>query len=86
MSRLREFFKRRSENLQKQKRKEVSSLSREDKPVLTDEIFWDIINRYIKETRENPHVEKTEILSAILAEYPEEIILAFGKRFEELNK
>ncbi|GEM_PF-2653998 len=85
MSFLKDFLKRREENLRKQKQGKPQSKT-EEKPVLTDELFWDIVNTYLKQIKENPNMDKAEILSDILAQYPEEIILAFGKRFEELNK
>ncbi len=85
MSFLKDFLKRREENLRKQKQGETPS-EEEKQPVLTDELFWDIVNTYLKTVQENPAVDKAEILSEILARYPEEIIVAFGKWFEELNK
>ena len=85
MSLLKEFLKRRAENLQKKDM--PASLSPANKQaVLPDELFWDIVKRYLNEINKHPDVDKTETLSNILADYDEEIILAFGKRFEELNK
>ena len=85
MSFLKDFLKRREENLRKQKQGKPQSKA-EEKPVLTDEMFWDIVNLYLKQIKANPYVDKAEVLSEILAQYPDEIIVAFGKRFEELNK
>ncbi len=82
MSLLKEFLKRRAENLQL---KEQPVRPNGTDSVLSDELFWDIVNRYLNEIKRNPEADKTEMLSNILAEYDEEIIVAFGKRFEELN-
>ncbi len=84
MSLLKEFLKRRAENLQKKDM--PANPAAKEPPVLPDELFWDIVKRYLNEINKHPDVDKTETLSNILADYDEEIILAFGKRFEELNK
>ncbi|HHC80581.1 MAG TPA: hypothetical protein ENK46_11910 [Flavobacteriia bacterium] len=94
MSKLKEFFDRRSEGLLEEKLAKEGTGSKEvvkrkepveENPNLTDEEFWAIANQFIKESR-NSGRNQVEILQAILAQYTPLKIEQFAKRYEELNK
>jgi len=80
MSGLKQFLKRRSENLQKEKKVTM------DNPDLTDDEFWAILNEF---NRKVPHLPENETPEKLLEELLEPLsvrkIEQFVKQYEKLN-
>jgi len=87
---LSEFFRRRSEGLQRQKEKENKEKHVENIPeekVLSDKDFWDIVNEFNRRGRQAKNEQELQqIMEEILMNYEDWQIEQFVKRFEELSK
>lgn len=84
MSRFKKFLDKRAEGIAKEKEKK-EGLEKEIDLNLTDDEFWEISNKFIKENKQSDK-SSTEILQRILEKYTPLKIKQFAKRYEELNK
>ena len=87
---LSEFFRRRSEGLQRQKsnenNKKIDENIQEEK-VLSDQDFWDIVNEFNRRGRQAKNEQELKkIMEEILMNYEDWQIEQFVIRFEELSK
>ncbi len=99
MSKIREFFERRSAGLAREreiKNKTVDKVPNEtiqNEPEeqsdldtdLTDDEFWYIFNTFMKRIK-NETTNPQEILVDVLKDFTPKKIEQFGKRYQELNK
>ena len=84
MNDLKNFLNRRAETIAKEKN-DKEGIVNEENPNLTDEEFWEILEKFKKENKSNTE-DPSVVLQKILEQYSVLKINQFAERYTNLNK